>query len=253
MKICFDNKVVLVTGASTGIGAATAVEFGKSGAKVVVNYFNSKQAAESVVEKIKEAGSKAIPVKADVTQKNEVDKLVKATLDAFGTIDILVNNAGGLVGRRSLADMEIDLWRKVLDLNMTTVFLVTHAVLPIMKKQHYGRIINVASIAGRNGGGPGAGHYSATKAALIALTKNLAKEVVGDGILVNAVNPGVITTPFHDKFTAPEVRENFKKSIPLKREGTPEEIAYPILFLASDYARYIVGESIEINGGMLMD
>ena len=253
MKICFDNKVVLVTGASTGIGAATAIEFGKSGANVVVNYHTSKQAAESVVEKIKNVGSKAISVKADVTQKSEVDKLVKATLEAFGTIDILVNNAGGLVGRSSLADMEVDLWHKVLDLNMTTVFLVTHAVLPIMKKQHHGRIINVASIAGRNGGGPGAGHYSATKAALIALTKNLAKEVVGDGILVNAVNPGVITTPFHDKFTTPEVRENFKRIIPLKREGTPEEIAYSILFLASEYASYIIGESIEINGGMLMD
>jgi 3-oxoacyl-[acyl-carrier protein] reductase len=253
MKICFDDQVVLISGASTGIGAATALEFGKSGAKVVVNYYSSKNAADTVVEGIKKAGGEAIAVQADVTKKLEVDRLVKTTLAKYGTIDILVNNTGGLVGRSTLFEMSENLWNDVLELNLTTVYLVTHAVLPIMKQKKYGKIINVASIAGRNGGGPGAGHYSATKAALIALTKNLAKEVVNDGILVNAVNPGVITTPFHDKFTTLEVRENFKKIIPLKREGTPEEIAWPILFLASEYASYIVGESIEINGGMLMD
>jgi 3-oxoacyl-[acyl-carrier protein] reductase len=253
MKICFENKVALITGASTGIGAATAKEFGKSGAKVVVNYNSSKDAANAVVEEITSSVGEAIAVQADVTKKVEVDKLVKEALNKFGTLDILVNNTGGLVGRSTFSEMTENLWNNVLELNMTTVFLVTHAVLPIMKRKKYGRIINVASIAGRNGGGPGAGHYSATKAALIALTKNLAKEVINDGILVNAVNPGVITTPFHDKFTTPAVRENFKKIIPLSREGTPEEIAWPILFLASDYASYIVGEAIEINGGMLMD
>lgn len=253
MNIRFDDKVVLVTGASTGIGAATAIEFGKSGAKVVVNYHTSKEAADSVVQKISGEGGQAISVQADVTQKAGVNKLVQKTQETYGTIDILVNNAGGLIGRSPLAEMSETLWDRVFELNMKSVFLVTQAVLPIMKEKKYGRIVNVASIAGRNGGGPGAGHYSATKAALISLTKSLAKELADSGIRVNAVNPGVITTPFHDKFTAPDVRENFKKIIPMKREGKPQEIAWPILFLASDYAGYILGESIEVNGGMLME
>ncbi len=253
MDIRFDSRVVIVTGASTGIGAATAIAFGKSGASVVVNYHSSRAAAENVVKTIEETGGKAIAVQADVTRKVEVDRLVQTTLDHFGKIDILVNNAGGMVGRNTLEEMTERLWNQVMDLNLKSVYLCTQAVLPYMKKKKFGRIVNVSSIAARNGGGPGAGHYSATKAGVIALTKNWARELAESGIIVNAVAPGIINTPFHDKYTTPEVRKKFLDGIPLKREGKPEEIAYVILFLASDFASYILGETIEVNGGMLMD
>ena len=254
MEIRFDNKVVIVTGGSLGIGAATAREFGRAGAKVVVNYNSSEEAAKKVVKEIESLGGQAIAVKADVTKSEEVKNLISKTTAAFGdTIDILVNNAGSLLDRRPLEEMTEELWDQCMDLNIKSVYLCSQEVLPYMKKQGRGHIINISSIAGRNGGGVGASHYSCTKGAVITLTKGMAKEFIKYGILVNNVAPGVITTPFHDRFTSDELRESFKKAIPMAREGTPEEIAYPILFLASDYAGYIMGETLEVNGGMLMD
>jgi 3-oxoacyl-[acyl-carrier protein] reductase len=149
--------------------------------------------------------------------------------------------------------MTEDLWDECMNVNIKSVYLCTQAVLPYMKKQGYGRIINLSSIAARNGGGVGATHYSASKAAVLTMTKGLAKELADTGITVNAIAPGVINTPFHDKYSTSELREQFKKLIPLAREGEAEEIAYAILFLASDYANFILGETIEINGGQLMD
>jgi 3-oxoacyl-[acyl-carrier protein] reductase len=254
MNIRFDQKVALITGASTGIGAASAIEFAKCGASVVVNYNRSEEAADKVVSQIKSDGGTAVAVKADVSKADQVEFLVKKTLDSFGQrLDILVNNAGGMVERRAMQEMTEDLWNECLAVNYTSVFLCTKAVVPIMKSQKYGRIINLTSIAARNGGGWGSGHYAAAKAAVLNLSKNLAKELVNSGITVNNVSPGVITTPFHEKFTAKELRDKFGKMIPLAREGTAQEVAYTILFLASDYANYILGETIEINGGMLMD
>jgi 3-oxoacyl-[acyl-carrier protein] reductase len=253
MEIRFDNRSVLVTGGSTGIGAATAIEFGRAGASVVVNYLNSEEAAREVVRTIKGENGRAVAVRADVSKKEQVDRLIAETIENYGAIDILVNNAGGLIKRCLLEEMTDPVWDTVLDVNLRSVYLCSQAVVPIMKKNNSGRIINLSSIAARTGGGPGAGFYAATKAAISALTKNFAKELVDFGITVNAVAPGIITTPFHDRYTPPDVRRNFLKSIPLKREGTAEEIAYTILFLASDYADYIIGETIEINGGMLMD
>ena len=253
MDIRFDDQSVLITGGSTGIGAATAVEFARAGASVVVNYLSSEKAAGEVVKTIKEEGGRAFAVKADVSKKEEVDRLIQETLDNLGKIDILVNNAGGLIKRCLLADMTEAVWDEVLDINLRSVYLCTQAVLPHIKKSKRGRIINLSSIAARTGGGPGAGFYAATKAAISALTKNFAKELISHGITVNGVAPGIITTPFHDKYTPQDVRQNFLKAIPSNREGTAEEIAYAILFLASEYAEYIVGETIEINGGMLMD
>ena len=254
MEIRFDGKVAVITGASSGIGRATAIEFARSGASVVVNYNSSKDAAEQVVEQIKQEGGKAVAVQADVTQKADVDRLMQATLDAFnGRIDILFNNAGTLVERKTIEETPEELWDKVMAVNAKSVYLCIHAVIPIMKKQGYGKIVNMTSVAARNGGGLGAGHYSAAKAAVLTLTKNLAKELAPYGIWTNAISPGVISTLYHDKFTSAEVRENFKKIIPLHREGKPEEVAYGVLFLASDKADYILGETLEVNGGIWMD
>jgi len=254
MDIRFDGQVAIVTGASLGIGKATALEFAKSGASVVVNYFQSKDSAEEIVEKIKTDGGKAVAVQADVSKSEDVHRLFKTTQDTFGErVDILVNNAGSLIARRSIQEMADELWDETMDLNVKSVYLCSHAIIPIMKKYNYGRIINISSIAARNGGGVGATHYSSAKAAVLTFTKGLAKELAKTGIMVNGVAPGVITTPFHDKFSTKEIRDNFKKAIPLGREGTAEEIAYVILFLASEFSSYMIGETIEVNGGLWMD
>jgi 3-oxoacyl-[acyl-carrier protein] reductase len=253
MEIRFDDKVALVTGASSGIGRATAREFAKAGAKVVVHYNVSQADAEAVVDAISKEGGEAIALQADVSRKEEVDALVQATLRRFGTIDILINNAGALIKRESLENMEEVLWDEVMNVNLKSIFLVSQAVMPIMKAKKYGKIINLTSIAARVGGGVGAGHYSASKGGILTLSKNMAKELAPHGIIVNAISPGIIDTRFHERFTTPEIFNKFRESVVLKRAGTAEEVAWPILFLCSEYAAYIVGETIEINGGQLMD
>jgi 3-oxoacyl-[acyl-carrier protein] reductase len=253
MNIRFDDKTVLVTGASSGIGRATAIEFAKAGAKVIVHYNESKQAAEEVVKKIKEEGGEATAIQADVSQKDQVRNLVEETLKAYENIHVLVNNAGSLIQRENLETMDESLWDRVMDVNLKSIFLVSQAVIPIMKSQKYGKIINLTSIAARMGGGVGAGHYSAAKGAILTLTKNMAKELAPYNIHVNAISPGIIDTRFHERFTSRELFNKFKEQVVLKRAGTAEECAYPILFLASNYANYILGETIEVNGGQLMD
>jgi 3-oxoacyl-[acyl-carrier protein] reductase len=247
MNIRFDDKNVIVTGASTGIGRATAIEFARCGAKVVVNYFHSPQAAKEVVDTITSEGGEAIDIRADVSKATEVKSLIEQSVEFFGNrIDVLVNNAGGLLERKAIMEVDESLWDECFDLNVKSVFFCCQAVVPVMKKQGSGKIVNVSSIAARNGGGPGSAHYSTSKSAVLTFTKGLAKELAKTGITVNNVSPGIIDTPFH-------MREYFNKTIPIGREGTAQEIAWSIMFLASGYADYIVGETLEINGGMLMD
>jgi 3-oxoacyl-[acyl-carrier protein] reductase len=246
------GQVALVTGASSGIGAAAAVTLADLGARVAIGYHRNKQGAEATRDLIAAAGGQAIAVAADLRRADRVRALVEATVSGLGNVDILVNNAGSLVARfgiREITEAHLD---EVLALNLKSAVLASQAVVSSMIERRRGAIVNVVSIAGHNGGGPGAGAYASAKAALLAYSKSLAKELAPDGIRVNAVSPGVIDTPFHEVFSTPEMLANFVKAIPLGRVGTAAECATVIAFLASDAASYIVGETIEVNGGQLM-
>ncbi len=249
----FEGQVALITGASSGIGRATAEAFAHEGASVVVNYHKNQKGAEEAVKNIVKMGREAIALQADVTHSAEVKRMVDATLNKWSKIDILVNNAGDLLARRTLADMTEEYWDKIMALNLKSVFLCVQAVWKRMADRKSGNIINVASIAGRSGGGVGTTAYSAAKGGMITYTKGLAKELAAYGIRVNAVAPGVIATPYHERYSPPEILNKFIAGIPMGRAGTSEEIADVIVFLASPAARYMTGETVEINGGMLMD
>jgi len=247
------DHVVLITGSSLGIGAACAVEFAKQGARVAVHYRSSKEQAEAVVSQIREAGGEAELFQADVSKADEARALGPQVLERFGRIDTLVNNAGSLVDRRPFEEIDDDFWRQVIDVNISSVLWVSQPVVKHMKERGSGAIINLGSIAGHNGGGGGAMPYAMTKAAVTCMTKGMAKELIAHGIRVNAVNPGVILTPFHERFTDEARMQAMVGMIPQGRAGRADEISPTVAFLAGEGASHIVGESIEINGGMLMD
>ncbi|MDQ3791133.1 MAG: 3-oxoacyl-ACP reductase FabG [Actinomycetota bacterium] len=249
----FSEEVAWVTGSSTGIGAASAVALAEAGCRVAVHYNRSEDEAREVVERISSSGGEAMLVGGDVADAGEVGRMAREIEDRYGRLDVLVNNAGSLIERRSFSEMTEDLWDRVMEVNLKSVFLCSQAVLPTMKRQGEGRIINVTSVAARNGGGPGSAAYAAAKGGVSTLTRAMAKELVSENILVNGVAPGVITTPFHERFTPPEIRERMTAGIPIGREGTPGEVAGTVVFLASPAADYLVGEIIEVNGGQLMD
>jgi len=250
--LSLSGKVALVTGASSGIGAATAIVLAEMGAKVALSYHSNKTGAEEVTAKILAAGGTAIAVHADVRVAADILSLVKRSVDELGPIDILVNNAGSLVERMRILDVNPERWDEILNLNLKSAVLCAKGVAASMIERKKGAIINVVSIAGRNGGGPGAGAYAAAKGGLISYTKSLAKELAPHGVRVNAISPGVIETPFHEVFSTPEMMRNFVAAIPLGRAGTSLECAKVIAFLASEASAYIVGETIEVNGGLLM-
>ena len=242
------DKVAIVTGASRGIGKATALELAKSGAKVVVNYARSSDAADEVVKTILNAGGEAIALQADVSQAEQVDNLIKETLAKYSRIDVLVNNAG-ITKDTLMMRMKLEQWQAVIDLNLTGVFLCIKAVTKTMLKQRSGRIINIASVAGQMGN-PGQANYSAAKAGVIGMTKTIAKELASRGVTVNAVAPGFIATDMTQDLKA---EEEILKMIPLGRYGNPEEIAGMIRFLAADpAAAYITGQTFNVDGGMVM-
>lgn len=247
------NKVALITGAGRGIGRATALELARRGAAVAVNYRRSREAAEATVREIQAAGGRAIALGADVMRDAEVAAMVTRVEQELGGVDILVNNAGDLIARTGLSDCTEAAYREVMDVNVLTTLLCSRAVAAGMATRGGGTIITTSSLAAHNGGGPGAAIYAAAKAAVIALTKGLAKELAPAGIRVNCISPGLIgETDFHGRFTPAEAFTAAEKTIPLGRAGRPAEVAAVIAFLAGPDASYLVGETIEINGGMFM-
>jgi len=241
------GKVALVTGASSGIGAATAEVFTELGAKVAIGYHRNQKGADGV-----RAKTGALAIQADVRDEAALRAMVARVAAELGPIDILVNNAGSLVERMKMLEITAERWNNIFNLNLTSAVLCSQAVMPAMIERKRGAIVNIVSIAGRNGGGPGAAAYAAAKAALISLTKSMAKELAPHGVRVNAVSPGVIDTPFHEVFSTPEMIKGFVTQIPMGRTGKSEECAEAIAFLASDAARYILGQTLEVNGGQLM-
>lgn len=253
MEIRFDNQVVLITGASTGIGAALARAFGAVGARVVVHYHASAEAAQAVLRDIQANGGQGYLVRADVTQPAQLKAMVDSVLEHWGAIDILINNAGGLIRRSALPDMPDDVYQYIMDLNLTSVYTMCKLVIPVMQRQGHGNIINVSSVAARNGGGPGAAVYAASKGAVSTMTRGLARELAPFNIRVNALAPGIILTPFHERYSTPEQLEGLVKTIPMRRAGRAEECVGAVFFLASDaLSSYVTGQVIEVNGGMLM-
>jgi Dehydrogenases with different specificities (related to short-chain alcohol dehydrogenases) len=249
MQLDLKGKVALVTGGARDIGRAISTTLADSGASVAVNYHSSGDLANSLVAGIQSRGGQAVAIKADVSRPDEVSHLIAETRAAFGDrIDILVNNAGGLVARKKLEEMDELFWDTVMALNLKSVFLVTRAAAPYIAEG--GSIVNLSSLAARDGGGGGALAYSAAKGAVLTLTRGLSKELASRKIRVNCVSPGMIDTTFHDTFTSPDVRKAVAARTSIGREGTPQDVANAVAFLASDAAAYITGESIEINGGI---
>ncbi|MEM8981788.1 MAG: glucose 1-dehydrogenase [Pseudomonadota bacterium] len=245
-----DGKVAIVTGGARDIGRAVAEKLATEGAKVVVNYFSNPASGDDTVKAIEAAGGTAIAVAGDMTKSADVTNLVEQTQAAFGdSIDVLVNVVGGLVARKSLQEMDGEFFDRLMRLNVTSTFLATHAVVPNMPSG--AAIVNFASQAGRDGGGPGASAYATSKGAVMTFTRAMAKELGPSGIRVNCVCPGMISTSFHDTFSKPEVRKNVAAATPLRREGAAPEVADLVAYLASSSASFVTGASVDINGGLL--
>ncbi|MFD1928734.1 3-oxoacyl-[acyl-carrier-protein] reductase [Sporosarcina siberiensis] len=245
----FTGKAAIVTGASRGIGREIALQLAKEGAKVAVNYSGSKDKADEVVQLITDSGGEAFAIQADVSQTDSVKNMVDQTLERFGSIDILVNNAG-ITRDNLLMRMKEDEWDDVLNINLKGVFLCTKGVTRQMMRQRAGKIVNVASIVGVSGN-PGQANYVAAKAGVIGFTKTVAKELATRNINVNAVAPGFITTDMTEALSD-EVKEQMTSVIPLGKLGSPENVARTVLFLLSEDAAYITGQTIHVDGGMVM-
>lgn len=248
------DKVVLITGSSTGIGAAAAVAFGKLGARVAVHYNSSQGPAQEVLKAVLATGAQAVLLQGDVMSSAHCKQLVDETVKAFGRIDILINNAGALVQRVPIEEITDALFDQVVHLNVRSAMMCSAAAVAAMRHQGGGGvIINVTSVAARHGGGAGASLYAGSKGFVSTMTRGLAKELVKDKIRVNAVAPGVITTPFHERFSTPQMLEGFKATIPMNRLGTAEECAGAFVYLASEQmSGYVTGQIIEVNGGQYM-
>jgi 3-oxoacyl-[acyl-carrier protein] reductase len=243
------GRVVLVTGASSGIGAAVARGFAACGARVVVHYHAGEEAARSLADEI---GAGALVEAADLSRPGEAPRLVARVAERAGRLDVVVNNAGALFGRVPFGEISDGLFRQLIDLNVTSVFEACRAALPIFRGQQSGCVINTTSIAARNGGGPGTVAYATSKGAVSTLTRGLAREWAPENFRVNAVAPGIIATPLHDRHTPPDVLETLRQSIPMRRLGTPDDCVGAFLFLACErLSCFVTGQVIEVNGGQL--
>jgi 3-oxoacyl-[acyl-carrier protein] reductase len=247
------GKCALVTGASSGIGAAIAEKLAREGASVTVNYFRNEAGARQVARTIEAAGQAALVVRTDVRHKAEVTRLFREHLARFGRLDILVNNAGDMVKRIPTVETSEELWHDAIDLNLSSAFFCCQEAITPMLAQQWGRIINIASVGGRTGGGAGSIPYHSAKAGLMALTKGLAKELALHHITVNTVAPGIVETAFHERHTRPDLKAEWLRTlVPMQRAGTPAEIATVVAFVASEGASYMTGATVDVNGGMAM-
>ncbi|TWF76060.1 3-oxoacyl-[acyl-carrier protein] reductase [Pseudonocardia hierapolitana] len=248
----FTGQVVLVTGAGSGIGAAVAEGFGRHGAQVVVHYGHNRDGAEKVAATIQEAGGQASVVSADLARPAAAARLVHEVVSRHGRLDVLVNNAGDLLGRMPVTEMSDEQFTRVMDLNMTSVFAACREAVPVMQRQGAGAVVNLTSVAARTGGAGGSVAYATAKGAVSTFTRGLAKEVARTGIRVNAIAPGIIVTPFHERNTPDEQMAAMVSGIPMGRSGTPDECVGTVLFLADPaMSGYVTGQVIEINGGQL--
>ena len=244
-----DNKVAVVAGGSRDIGRAVSETLAGLGAKVAFTWCNSSGDGKATAAAIEAAGRRAISVRCDMTRASDVENLVRETREAFGdSIDILVNVTGGLVARKPLSEMDEAFFEHIMKLNVTSAFLTSKFVVPHMREGS--SIVNLASQAGRDGGGPGAMAYATSKGAMMTMTRALAKELGPSNIRVNCVCPGLIATTFHDTFTKDAVRANVAAATPLRREGRAREVADLVAYLASPQASFITGASVDINGGL---
>lgn len=245
------GAVVVVTGASTGIGAGCARAFGALGARVAVHYNSSREAADEVVRDIVRSGGEAFCLQGDLRTSRECERVVNEAAGRWGRIDVLVNNAGSMVRRMSLADLDDEWFDEVINVNVRSMMMCTRYAAPHMSEG--GSIINLTSVAARNGGGPGAMMYAGSKGFISVVTKGLAKELASRGIRVNAVSPGVIRTPLHDKFSTPQSLEAMRQGIPMARLGTVDECVGAFLYFASkSLSGYVTGQILEVNGGQYM-
>lgn len=251
MQINISGKTALVTGGNIGIGRAVSRALAQCGADVVLTYFSHQAEGEKTVEDIEQMGRRALALKMDATSSEQVNRVVKQAAEALGGhIDILINNAGHLIGRARIEEMTDEHWHNTINVNLSSAFYCARAVLPFMNKG-WGRIVNMSSLAARNGGGNGSTAYAASKGAIIAFTRGLCKEVADAGITVNALAPGLIlNTPFHDTFNTDAGKQAVINNTPLKRGGTPDDVAGTVLYLVSESASFITGETVEINGGL---
>lgn len=249
----FQGKTALVTGASRGIGQASAAALARAGcARVIVHYGSSREGAERTAAMVREAGAEAVLIGGDLSHEEGIRAFIADLGGLAGGIDILVNNAGSLVQRARLAEMSYDLYNRVMDLNTKSVWFITQAVAPAMAARGWGIVVNLSSIAARNGGGPGATIYSAAKAAVAAITKGMAKELAPAGVRVNAVSPGTVDNDFHARFSTKEILDGVVRMTPQGRLSTNEDMADVVVFLCSHASRNIIGQTIEVNGGMYM-
>lgn len=244
------GKRVLVTGASSGIGSATAVLFSQQGCFVGVHYFRTKDGAQKTLEHVRK-NSDGLLLCADVRDEKQVEQMVDEFTEKAGGIDILINNAGSLIDRQPFENATLDYHEDIYATNVRSVFLATRAALPYLKKSK-GNIVNIGSVAGHTGGANGSGMYSGAKAAVATETISMAKEFARYGIRVNSVLPGFIETRFHERFSTAQRRKEVAEQTPLGRNGTAEDVAKTVLFLASEAAGFITGEYIAVNGGLYM-